>query len=78
MTQELYAVVGSEMLTLAESTHKVLADDTVRTYGIFIGREAAEEAWKANAWQTVDNALIRIFIVPLGIYVREKIWQHLV
>jgi uncharacterized hydantoinase/oxoprolinase family protein len=41
-------------------------DPTATEYvGTFKTREAAQAAWKARAWATVDNALMRFFIVGM-------------
>ena len=36
----------------------------VHVVGAYADYQDAYNAWKANAWQTVDNALMRYFILP--------------
>lgn len=55
-----YAVFGGELADPAESRFR---DPTkVEFVGVFDDRAAARDAWKARAWMTVDNALMRFFI----------------
>ena len=38
--------------------------DTFTLEGFYRTRKEAQDAWKAASWRTVDNALMRFFIVP--------------
>lgn len=55
-----YAVYGGELIDPAESRFKDLG--AVEFVGWFPTWEQARDAWKARAWMTVDNALMRFFI----------------
>ena len=55
-----YAVFGGELADPAESRFR--DPSKVEFVGVFPTRDAARDAWKARAWMTVDNALMRFFI----------------
>lgn len=61
--QHLHLVFGGEL----ESLHGVEFRDieSLDIVGVFGSREDAEAAWKGSAQRTVDNALMRYFIVDL-------------
>ena len=61
--QLLHLVFGGELLDLEHVTFKDL--DKVDIVGVFPNYATAYTAWKAKAQQTVDNALMRYFIVHL-------------
>jgi hypothetical protein len=62
--QDLYLVFGGELTDVSDTT---LRDPkNVHVVGIFASRQAAHDEWKANAQRTVDNALMRYFVVPLS------------
>jgi hypothetical protein len=61
--QLLHLVLGGELTELGGSEFKDL--DKVDIVGVFPNYATAHAAWKAKAQQTVDNALMRYFIVHL-------------
>lgn len=66
MTQQkqlLHLVFGGELTKLDGSEFRDL--DKLDVVGIYPNYAAAHQAWKAKAQQTVDNALMRYFIVHL-------------
>lgn len=61
--QLLHLVFGGELTSLDDLRFKKL--DELDIVGIFPDYKTAEIAWKAKAQETVDNALMRYFIVHL-------------
>jgi hypothetical protein len=61
--QLLHLVFGGELIKLDGSEFRDL--DKLDIVGIYPNYAAAHQAWKAKAQQTVDNALMRYFIVHL-------------
>jgi hypothetical protein len=61
--QLLHLVIGGELTELGGTTFRDL--DKVEVVGIYPNYATAYTAWKARAQQTVDNALMRYFIVHL-------------
>ena len=61
--QLLHLVIGGELIDLERNTFKNL--DDVEIVGLFPDYATAYTAWKAKAQQTVDNALMRYFIVHM-------------
>lgn len=61
--QLLHLVFGGELASLDDLHFKKL--DELDIVGIFPDYKSAEIAWKAKAQETVDNALMRYFIVHL-------------
>ncbi|HEX3709585.1 MAG TPA: DUF4170 domain-containing protein [Pseudolabrys sp.] len=61
--QLLHLVLGGELTELDGSQFKDL--DKVDIVGVYPNYATAYVAWKAKAQQTVDNALMRYFIVHL-------------
>ena len=61
--QLLHLVFGGELTALDEIEFKDL--DKLDMVGIYPNYASAYAAWKARAQQTVDNALMRYFIVHL-------------
>ena len=59
----LHLVFGGELVNLNENEFKDLSK--VDIVGIYPNYAAAYAAWKAKAQQTVDNALMRYFIVHM-------------
>jgi uncharacterized protein DUF4170 len=59
----LHLVFGGELVNLNESEFKDLSK--VDIVGIYPNYATAYAAWKAKAQQTVDNALMRYFIVHM-------------
>lgn len=58
-----YAVYGGELHDPAEVRFRDLG--AVEFVGWFDSYREARDAWKARAWMTVDNALMRFFIAPV-------------
>jgi Domain of unknown function (DUF4170) len=61
--QLLHLVIGGELLTLDRPEFRDLAK--IDVVGAYPNYREAYTAWKAKAQQTVDNAMIRYFIVHL-------------
>ena len=61
--QLLHLVLGGELTELGGTEFKDLAQ--IEIVGIFPNYASAYVAWKTRAQQTVDNALMRYFIVHL-------------
>lgn len=61
--QLLHLVFGGELTSLSDVDFRNLEDLDI--VGIFPDYKSAEIAWKAKAQETVDNALMRYFIVHL-------------
>ena len=59
--QLLHLVVGGELKDIAQHEFKDLTK--VEFVGAFPSYSAAHVAWKARAQATVDNALVRYFII---------------
>ena len=59
--QLLHLVIGGELKDLAEPEFRDL--DKVDFVGAFPDYASAKAAWKAKAQATVDNALMRYFII---------------
>lgn len=63
MTQRLHLVFGGE---LVDPTQNVFKDvDDIHIVGIFPDYASAYDAWKSEAYRTVDNAHMRYFIAHL-------------
>jgi len=61
--QLLHLVIGGELTKLGSHEFKDL--NAVDIVGVYPNYATAYVAWKAKAQQTVDNALMRYFIVHL-------------
>jgi hypothetical protein len=61
--QLLHLVFGGELTSLAGTEFRDL--DKLDIVGIYPDYATAYAAWKAKAQQTVDNAMVRYFIVHL-------------
>ena len=61
--QLLHLVFGGELKALGSPEFQDLG--SLDIVGIFPNYAAAYDAWKAKAQQTVDNAMMRYFIVHL-------------
>jgi hypothetical protein len=61
--QLLHLVLGGELTELGSSEFRDLTK--IEIVGVYPNYAAAYVAWKAKAQQTVDNAMMRYFIVHL-------------
>ncbi len=61
--QLLYLVFGGELKSL--DGHEFSDPDSVDVVGIFSDYQSGYAAWKNAAQRTVDNAMIRYFLLPL-------------
>jgi hypothetical protein len=61
--QLLHLVIGGELLDLEKPEFRDLSK--VDIVGIYPNYKAAHVAWRAKAQATVDNAMMRYFIVHL-------------
>jgi len=61
--QLLHLVLGGELDSIEGITFKDL--DKVDLVGVYPNYAAAYAVWKQKAQQTVDNAQMRYFVVPL-------------
>ena len=59
--QLLHLVIGGELTELGGTEFKDL--EKVEIVGVYPNYAAAHAAWRAKAQQTVDNALMRYFII---------------
>lgn len=64
MKQPLYMVIGGELEDLSSTEFR--NKDNIHIVGVF-DYETAQKRWRGAAQQTVDNALMRYFIVPTGL-----------
>lgn len=61
--QPLHLVFGGELKTL--HGHEFREPDSLDVVGIFPDYPSAYAAWKSAAQRSVDNAMMRYFVVPL-------------
>lgn len=61
--QLLHLVIGGELTEMGSNEFRDLSK--VELVGVYPNYASAYAAWKARAQQTVDNALMRYFIVHL-------------
>lgn len=61
--QLLHLVIGGELTEMGSAEFRDL--NQVELVGVYPNYASAYAAWKAKAQQTVDNALVRYFIVHL-------------
>jgi Domain of unknown function (DUF4170) len=61
--QLLHLVIGGELTEMGSSEFRDLSK--IEVIGVYPNYASAYVAWKAKAQQTVDNALMRYFIVHL-------------
>lgn len=59
--QLLHLVIGGELSDLEQNTFKDLSK--VDIVGAFSSYDEAKAAWRSKAQATVDNALVRYFII---------------
>jgi hypothetical protein len=63
VTQSLYLVIGGRLKQIGSAE---LADPTkLDIVGVFPSRNEALEAWRSKALRTVDDCLMRYFVLPL-------------
>lgn len=63
MTQRLHLVFGGELVDPTKNVFKDVED--LHVVGIFPDYQTAYDAWKAEAYRTVDNAHMRYYIAHL-------------
>ena len=63
-TTDIFLVIGGELSDLSGTKFRDAA--SVHLVGAFADRDDAVSAWRSNAQRTVDNALMRYFIIPLN------------
>ncbi len=63
MTQRLHLVFGGELVSPDSTTFRDV--DDIHVVGIFPDYASAYDAWKAEAYRTIDNAHARYFIAHL-------------
>ncbi|MBS0250384.1 MAG: DUF4170 domain-containing protein [Proteobacteria bacterium] len=61
--QHLHLVFGGELKTL--NGNEFREPDSLDVVGIFPDYPSAYAAWKSAAQRSVDNAMMRYFVVPL-------------
>lgn len=64
MKKPLYIVLGGELEDLSGTEFR--DPNAVHIIGVF-DYETAQKRWRGAAQQTVDNALMRYFIIPTGL-----------
>lgn len=64
MAKDLFLVVGGELKDLAEP-NVFRNENDLHVVGVF-PHDEAKKIWKGWAQLTVDNALMRYFIIPLN------------
>lgn len=62
--QLLHLVFGGELKALDD--HEFCEPDSLDIIGIFPDYQSAYAAWKNAAQRSVDNAMVRYFVVPLN------------
>lgn len=65
MIQQLFLVVGGELKELGKTEFR--NPDKLHVVGVFTDQAEARRHWRGAAQQTVDNALMRYFVVPLDL-----------
>lgn len=79
MSRFTYMVLGGEIgdlqmqpltadMAWTDIQAKFLHPEAIEVVGMFPDQKTARDAWKARTWATVDNALMRFFIIPLDNY----------
>jgi len=64
--QKLYVVLGGELVSTGSLKFKDM--DAVDVCEVLLSSyESARDEWKARSQRTVDNALIRYFIIPVDL-----------
>ena len=61
--QTLHLVFGGELLDLGDHTFR--DPERLDVVGIYETYEKAHRAWRGAAQRTVDNAMMRYFIIPI-------------
>ncbi|MBL0848593.1 MAG: DUF4170 domain-containing protein [Candidatus Liberibacter ctenarytainae] len=62
--QVLYLVFGGELEDVTKRT--IHNPDEIDVVGIFSHYSSAYDAWKKKSQQTVDNALMRYFVIDIS------------
>jgi hypothetical protein len=62
--QTLYLVIGGELVDLSSTQFR--DPSAIDVVGVFVDKSEATSAWRANAQRTVDNALMRYFVLPIS------------
>lgn len=60
---QLHLVLGGELTDIGEIDFR--DPEKIHLVGVYTSHDAAVVAWRGNAQRTVDNALMRYFVVPL-------------
>ncbi len=68
--QELFLVLGGELTDVTKIDFS--APEHLHIVGVFTTYKEAEDVWRGNTQKTVDNALMRYFIVPLTDVLKER------
>lgn len=63
MAQRLHLVFGGELTDPTQDTFKDMND--IHMVGMFPDYQSAFDAWKSEAYRTVDNAQMRYFIAHI-------------
>ncbi|EYS90985.1 hypothetical protein X471_01119 [Bartonella bacilliformis str. Heidi Mejia] len=69
--QLLYFVFGGKLKNL--NSNEFTNPDDLDIVGIFMDYQSAQDAWRAKAQSTVDNALQRYYIVDLHQSIHSEI-----
>lgn len=65
MIQPLYLVIGGELKDLGKTEFR--DPSKLHVVGVFSDRVEATNRWRGAAQQTVDNALMRYFVIPISV-----------
>ncbi|MFT4961482.1 MAG: hypothetical protein ACI92Z_002573 [Paracoccaceae bacterium] len=63
MAQRLHLVFGGELIDPSQNTFKDVND--IHIVGMYPDYQSAFDAWKSEAYRTVDNAHMRYFIAHI-------------
>jgi len=66
MHQQLHLVLGGELTDIGGVEIDFRNPEKIHIVGLYTSHDAAVSAWRGNAQRTVDNALMRYFVVPLA------------
>lgn len=59
----MFIVIGGELVDPRYAVFK--APEAAHYVGTYLTKEEAEIAWRAASYASVDNALMRYFVVPM-------------